>query len=75
MNLDRKTEQNLDKQAKSGNQEKDFYEKVLEERRRSEMREEQVDLNVATESEEQQTGADINVKLGDSRSNHERLTL
>lgn len=59
MNLDRKTEQNLDKQARSGNQEKDFYDKVLEERRRSEMREEQADFNVGTESEEQQTIVDV----------------
>lgn len=52
MNLDRKTEQNLDMQARSDKQEKDFYDKVLEERRRSEMREEQVEFNVVNDQVE-----------------------
>jgi ribonucleoside-diphosphate reductase alpha chain len=52
LNLDRKTEQNLDMQARSDKQEKDFYDKVLEERRRSEMREEQVEFNVVNDQVE-----------------------
>jgi len=52
LNLDRKTEQNLDTQARSDKQEKDFYDKVLEERRRSEMREEQVEFKVVNDQVE-----------------------
>ncbi len=52
LNLDRKTEQNLDMQARSDKQEKDFYDKVLEERRRSEMREEQVEFKVVNDQVE-----------------------
>ena len=55
LNLDRKTEQNLDMQARTDKQEKDFYDKVLEERRRSEMREEQAEFDIVTEQEKLQS--------------------
>ncbi len=54
LNLDRKPEQNPDMQARSDKQEKDFYDKVLEERRRSEMREEKVEFNVDNDQPELQ---------------------
>lgn len=54
LNLDRKTEENPDTQARKEKKGKDFYDKVLEERRRSEMREEQVEFNVETGQSELQ---------------------
>ena len=78
LNLDRKTEQNPDMQARTEKQEKDFYDKVLEERRRSEMREEQVEFNAVTEQEELQSEAVTEEKIKEETTpikqyNHEEV--
>ena len=62
LNFDRKTVKDQDVKEKSEVKGKHFYDKVLDERRRSEMREESVDLNVVASSEEAQNVVEINAK-------------
>lgn len=62
LNFERKTVKDQDVKEKSEVKEKDFYDKVLDERRRSEMREEQMDLNVVANSDVLQSDVDVKEK-------------